>query len=159
VLDTSHRDSLGDRTTSRGLLWRSSPAFQQLIRNYAGTFDLTQNAFITSGMLFSSLVLNYFNIQKPPESLVKLVTEMNSAIGGGQNVLCACTPAEWDGVKAFVDVLNDAGLIEGLRVRDGDLATDALMYTFRFTREGEGVWRAVGRPLAAVITGISAPLY
>jgi len=148
MIDVDVPDAGAERP--RGVLWRSSPSFQRRIRDDARAFALSQNAYITSALLSTIVVFGHRDAEGLPENLLRLIEQMNASVGNDGNVLGACHRSDWPDIKWFIDVLADAELVQGVKALD-DAAPETAVYSFHFTREGRGVWRALGPRIANVI--------
>ncbi len=153
MIEFNASEAAAERT--RGVLWRSSANFQKRIRESARAAELSQNAYITSAMILSTIVVfGHRDPEGPPTNLLRLVGEMNASIDKDGNVLGACHRSDWSDVKGLIDILWDAELIEGFKSLD-DAAPETQVYSFRFTREGRDVWRAVGKRIGSLLERLS----
>jgi|GEM_PF-3267781 len=153
MIDYSEAENAG-QTGSRSVLWRSPAGLQRRVRENAKELDLSQNAFITSSMLFSELVLIHRGAAGLPLNVLRVVLEMNAAVKTNDTVLAACHTDDWNDVQRFIAVLRDAELVAGLRTRQDDLAPHTVLFSFRFTPDGEGAWKIIGPRLADLIACI-----
>ncbi|HEY5022588.1 MAG TPA: hypothetical protein VII30_08895 [Gemmatimonadaceae bacterium] len=154
MIEFNASESVAERT--RAVLWRSPANFQRRIRECARAVELSQNAYITSAMLFSTIVVfGHREAQRPPDNLLRLIGEMNASVNKDENILGVCHHSDWGDVKWLIDVLGEAQLIDGFKAL-GDAAPETQVYSFRFTREGRDVWRAVGEKIGSLLAGLTS---
>jgi hypothetical protein len=151
MIEYNAPETVAERT--RGVLWRSSANFQRRIRESAREAELSQNAYITSAMILSSIVVfGHREVVGPPANLLRLIANMNASVSKDENVLGACHRSDWSDVRWLIGLLSDAELIEGFKALD-DAAPETQVYSFRFTREGRDVWRVVGKRISSFLIG------
>ncbi len=151
-LTPSQTERLGtDDRTSKGVFWRAPSQFQLRFRATAKSLDISQNALLTTAAIFGELVL----LRPPegePENLLRLVDAMNAATSGSDSlVMDACHRNDWKELQLFIDVLQDANVIGGVRQETRDFAPDMILYALTLTPDGVDIWRRLAPVIRLVI--------
>lgn len=120
------------------------------MRENAKTTGLSQNAYITYALIVEAIALH--KPAPPQAALAALFGEMSAAIPDDENVLGECPESDWNALKPFIATLQAAGIIAGLKLRNGRPPATTT-YSFRFTPEGREVWRAVAKRIDQAIAG------
>src|SRR5579863_4704563 len=140
MIERRSRAKRGDGNSDSGFLWRSPLKFRHAVRAKAKSIGLTANAYITYALIVEAIVLH--TPAPPRAAFAGLIREMNDAIDGGEVVLGDCPEADWDHLRQLVGELQDAGIIDGLKVRRNGQSS-VKTYSFYFTPEGRDVWPRV----------------
>ena len=137
---------------SRSILWRSPAGLKRRMQEGAKERDISQNVYITSSMLISTLIIfGHREVEGMPDNIASLVSFMNRSLKSGQNILGTVRREDWDDVRWFIDLLADSEIIDGRVELEDGLSGDSIVYSFSFTKDGREVWRAIGERLTAFL--------
>ncbi len=126
------------------VLLRMPAELKKLVAETAKGEDLSQNAFITTSLLFSVIVWGELPRIGKPQNVIKLLNEMDSALQNNDAVLGAFHVEDWDQVESLVESIAASGVICGLKTRRDPASNDTVAYTFTFSKSGEAQWKTMG---------------
>ena len=126
------------------ILWRGPAGLKKRIVDVARDNSLSQNAFITSSLLYSTIVVGTVRPIGSPTNLCNLLEEMQAALDADDAILSAMHLSDWELVREFVQLLADGNIIDGLKTRIDRTSSETVAFTFHFTKEGAAAWRVFG---------------
>lgn len=143
-----------DDRTSKGVFWRAPSQFQERFRATARSLDISQNAHLTTAAIFGELVL-VKQREGEPKNLLRFVDAMTAVACSGKEplVMDAIHRKDWNDIKSFIDVLQDANVIGSVRHETREFAPDMILYALTLTTEGVDIWMRLAHVIRIVIAG------
>jgi hypothetical protein len=130
---------------------RMPAGLRERVVHAASEGNVSQNAFITTSLLFSTLVWGELPPVGHPDNVVALLDEVDRAIRDNDAAIGAFDKSDWSDVEPFLKLLAMVDLVSDIKVRPDTKASDTVVFSFNLTRTGLSTWHLVRQGLEMAV--------
>lgn len=130
---------------------RMPAGLRERVVHAASEGNVSQNAFITTSLLFSTLVWGPLPPVGHPKNVLDLLDEVDRAIRENDAAIGAFNKSDWADVEPFLKLLEMVDLVSDIRVRPDSKAPDTVVFGFHLTRTGLSTWHLVRQGLEMAV--------